>query len=331
MHYAMTGPATILRRLFPDRFIPILLGTIALASVLPVSADGAAAANLISSAAVFLIFLLHGIRLPHAEVTAGLRDWRTQGTIAAFVFIAMPLLGWGLGQIASPWLPPLIAFGFLYCGVLPTTVQSATTYTTLARGAAAVSVIASAWINLAAIVITPALLALLGGGAGGLTLSGAFAIKVATILLLPFFVGQSIQRWARPWVLAHSDMVKWMDQSAIAIAVYVAFSAAVVGGLWTILPNADLAILCILTLIMLAIAFAGAWMLGRLVGATAPVRTAMLFAGAHKSIAVGAPLAALLFPAEAAGVILLPILIYHLAQLIASAWIAPWLARQVKD
>ena len=67
-------------------------------------------------------------------------------------------------------------------------------------------------------------------------------------------------------------------------------------------------------------------MLGGLMKLERPERTAVLFAGAHKSIAVGAPLAALLFPASAAGMVLLPILVYHLAQLIVSAWIAPGLA-----
>lgn len=323
----MSGLHALFRRVFPDRFILILIGTVAIASVLPVSADATAAANVAVSAAIFVIFLLHGIRLPRAEVVAGLRDWRTQSAVAAFVFIAMPLIGWLTGQVASLWLPPLVAFGFVYCGVLPTTVQSATTYTSLARGAVAVSVIASAWINLAAIIVTPALLALLAGSAGGITLSGSLVAKIATILLLPFVIGQLVQRWVRPWVVAHAALVRTMDQSAIAIAVYVAFSAAVMDGIWRRLAGPDLAILMLLVVAMLAIAFAAAWLMGGVMRASSSTRAAILFASAHKSIAVGAPLAALLFPPRAAGVILLPILIYHLVQLILSAWIAPVLAR----
>ena len=80
---------------------------------------------------------------------------------------------------------------------------------------------------------------------------------------------------------------------------------------------------------MLFAGFGGAWLLGGAMKLARPERTAVLFAGAHKSIAVGAPLAALLFPANAAGMVLLPILIYHLAQLIVSAWIAPGLAGSI--
>jgi sodium/bile acid cotransporter 7 len=53
----------------------------------------------------------------------------------------------------------------------------------------------------------------------------------------------------------------------------------------------------------------------------------MLFAGAQKSIAMGAPLATVLFAPEAAGIVLLPILLYHLVQLVIAAPIAARLAR----
>ena len=56
-------------------------------------------------------------------------------------------------------------------------------------------------------------------------------------------------------------------------------------------------------------------------------RIAFLFAGAQKSIALGAPLATVLFPPEIAGLLLLPVLTYHLLQLVLSA---P-LARRLND
>lgn len=316
----------LLSKIIPDRFIWVLIGTIALASVLPVRGPQVAAANLVSSGAVFLIFLLHGIRLPRAEVIAGLRDWQVQGALALFVFLGMGLTGLAMARLTEGWLPPLIALGLLYAGVLPTTVQSATTYCSLARGAVAVSVVASAAINLAAILVTPALFTLLAGREGGVALSGDLAVRICTILLLPFLIGQSLQRWLRPWALAHPAIIKTIDQGAIAIAVFVAFSAAVVDGIWGRLGGGELIILGGAIAVMLVIGFGGAWLLGRALGRGQAERTAILFSGAHKSIAVGAPLAALLFPPEMAGMVLLPILIYHLAQLLLSAWIAPVLA-----
>ncbi len=317
----------ILSRIIPDRFIWVLIATIAVASVLPVRGDDVRIANLVSSGAVFVIFLLHGIRLPRAEVVAGVRNWRVQGALFLFVFGAMGLTGLILARATDGWLPPLVALGFLYCGVLPTTVQSATTYTSLAKGAVAVSVVASALINLAAIIVTPGLFALLAGRDGGVALSGDLAVRIALILLLPFVIGQAVQRWARPMALRFPAAIRTMDQSAIAIAVYVAFSAAVVDGLWTRLSGGDFALLAMAIAAMLLVGFGGAWAMGAALHLARPERTAVLFSGAHKSIAVGAPLAALLFPASAAGMVLLPVLVYHLAQLVISAWVAPVLAK----
>ena len=319
---------SILARLIPDRFILILIAAMALASVAPVGGAAADTASLISSAAVFIVFLLHGIRLPRAEVMRGLADWRVQGGVLLFVFGAMALAGLGLARLLDGWLPPLVALGFLYCGVLPTTVQSATTYTNMAGGNVATSVVGSAIGNLAGIAATPILFALLAGREGAPPLSGDLGVRIALILLLPFLIGQMLQRWVRPWVLAHPALVKSIDQGAIAIAVYAAFSAAVIAGIWSQLSPADLALIGGGVAAMLAAGFGGAWWLGGRLTRDKGTQSAILFLGSHKSLAVGAPLAALLFPPQAAGMILLPILLYHLAQLILSAWIAPVLARR---
>ena len=315
-----------LSRIIPDRFIAVLMATVLLASLLPVRGAQVEMANLASSAAVFLIFLLHGIRLPRAEVIAGLANWRVQGAIAAFVFGIMPLTGWLLWRGIDGLVPGAVAAGLIYCGVLPTTVQSATTYCSLARGNVAISVVASAVINLAAILVTPLLFTFIAGRAGGVVLSGALAIKIVAILLLPFAIGQSVQRWLRPVALRYPAAIKLMDQAAIAIAVYVAFSAAVVTGIWQQLAGTELAVLALAISLFLLVGFGGSWLLGGWMRLARPDRTALLFSGAHKSIAVGAPLATLLFPAAQAGMIMLPILSYHLAQLLLSAWIAPALA-----
>ncbi|MEQ1641648.1 MAG: bile acid:sodium symporter, partial [Novosphingobium sp.] len=63
----------------------------------------------------------------------------------------------------------------------------------------------------------------------------------------------------------------------------------------------------------------GAWLLGGLLRLDRPNRVSMLFAGGQKSIAMGAPLASVLFTPAVAGVVLLPILLYHLAQLVLAA------------
>ena len=87
-----------------------------------------------------------------------------------------------------------------------------------------------------------------------------------------------------------------------------------------------MATLCALLGVLLAFAFAGAWFFGGLLGLERADRISLVFAGAQKSIATGAPMAAILFGASA-GLIVLPAIIYHMAQLLLSAPLAARFAR----
>ena len=84
--------------------------------------------------------------------------------------------------------------------------------------------------------------------------------------------------------------------------------------------------LTILVCGMMLFGFAGAWLLARSLRLDRGDRIAFVFAGAHKSVAMGAPLAAVLFPPAVAGLVLVPLLLYHLLQLVVSAPLASRLA-----
>jgi len=187
-------------------------------------------------------------------------------------------------------------------------------------------VVMAALINLVGVLAAPLLFALLGGSA--VNISGAAALRIVMILLLPFIAGQLLQRWLRPTVMGHPALVRTLDRSAIAIAVYVAFSGAVVSGLWDHLSGSDLIVITCGILVLLLFGYGGAWLLGGLLRLRRPQRTSLFFAGAQKSIAVGAPLAATLFPPATAGMVLVVILGYHMVQLMVAAWLAAWLAQK---
>ena len=315
-----------MRFLIPDRFVQLLIATVVLASLLPLRGQAAVLASWVSNAAIFLLFFLHGVRLPRAEVIAGIRNWRLQGAIFGFVFGAMAAAGLALGHGFAPLLPADIATGLVFLGVLPSTVQSATAYCSIARGNVAASVVASAIVNLAGVVVAPLLFALLAS-ASGVAVHGDAVVKILTILLLPFGLGQLLQARLRPWALRHPALTGWMDRGSIAIAVYVAFSGAVVAGIWGRVDAGGWGALAGALVLLLGFAFGGAWLVGGLLRLPPADRRALLFSGAQKSIAIGAPLAAILFPPDRAGLILLPVLAYHLAQLILSAPVAARLGR----
>ncbi len=318
---------SIVSRLIPDQFVLVLLLTVAVAAVLPVTGTAAVFAGHAVSVAIFLLFFLHGLRLPRAEVMVAMRNWRLQGVIFAFVFAFMPLVGLAAAHLEPGILPHGLVIGLLFLGILPSTVQSAISYSSLAGGNIAASVMAAALANLAGIIMTPILVVLLIGEAGGTAMRVDTVLRIVAILLLPFALGQLAQGRLGAWAVRNKRLLTVLDRTAIALAVYVAFSSAIAGGQMQAFDWSVLGVLIAIILIMLAVAMVASWTLGGVIGLPRPDRISLLFAGSHKSIATGAPLAAILFAGPQAGIVILPVLIYHQLQLIISAPLAARLAK----
>ncbi len=301
-----------------DPLVRLLAAAILLASLLPVTGPYRPFAGVVSNGAIFVLFLLNGLRLPRTEVLRGMRHIRFLLPLALWCFGAMSLAGWALAQAGRELLPPTVALGLLFLGALPSTVQSATAYSSLAGGNVAASVIAAAFLNVLGVFFSAPLFSLLAGSEAA-EFDWAALERIGLILLLPFAIGQLAQGKAGHLVRNHRALATWMDRLAIAIAVYVAFSGAVEQGLWQLVDLADWSALLLLVGMFLVVGFGGSWLVSGALRLARGDRIAFLFAGAQKSIAIGAPLASVLYPPAVAGLLLLPVLIYHLLQLVVSA------------
>jgi sodium/bile acid cotransporter 7 len=318
----------ILRRLavFADPMIATLLVAIALAAALPVAGAAAILARDVANVGIFVLFLLNGMRIPRREMARALINWRYVAPLMGWTFGAMALLGLGFQWLAGGWLPPLVALGFLYLGTLPSTVQSATSYTTLAGGNIALAVVGAALLNIIGVVVSAPLFALLGGGAAA-EIGSDVIIRIGLILVLPFAMGQAVQGWTADWVNARKARIVWLDRFVIGLSVFVAASGAMAQGILGMFAAVDWAVLLALVLGFLAAASWGAWAAGAMLGLPRADRIAFLFGGSQKSIAIGAPLAAILFAPDVAGFVIAPLLVYHLAQLVLAAPLASQLRR----
>ncbi len=312
--------------LFPDRFVLLLLASLLLAWLLPVHGSVLAVMQSGIFAGIFLLFFLHGLRLPREEVTKAARGWRVQAAMVLFCFGIMPIAGWTMAHLVADALPVKLVAGIIFLTVVPSTVQSAISYSSIGGGNVAASVVGAALSNLAAIILTPMLSMLLIGGIGGIALDTGIILKIATMLLLPFALGQSSQRWFGAWASRQKSVLSVFDRAIILLAVYIAFTGAVASGAMIQVTGSAMLTLCMAVAILLALAFGGATLMGRLLRLGRTDRISLIFAGAHKSIATGVPMAALLF-GQHAGLVVLPLILYHIAQLVISAPVAARLSR----
>jgi solute carrier family 10 (sodium/bile acid cotransporter), member 7 len=205
--------------------------------------------------------------------------------------------------------------------VLPSTVQSSIAFTSIARGNVAAALCSASVSNLFGMVLTPALVALLLSthGAG---FSFAAVQDIALQLLLPFAAGQALRPLIGAWLIRHKAITAVVDRGSILLVVYAAFSAGMVAGIWAQVTWASLGLVLLLDMLMLGLVLTATTCASRWMGFSTEDEIAIVFCGSKKSLAGGIPMANILFPGHAVGLIVLPLMLFHQAQLFICATLA---------
>ncbi len=313
----------MIRSVLLDPFLLLLVGMVALASVVPASGAGATIVGYTADAAIVLLFFLHGARLPHAAVRDGLLKWRLHGAVLASTYLLFPLVGIVLAH--SGMAGPALSTGILFLTLVPSTVQSSIAFTAIAGGDVAAAVVSAAFSNLAGILLTPILVAALLGGSGA-AMSADAVLTIVVQLLLPFLAGHLLHDRIGGFLKRNRSLTMLVDRGSILLVVYAAFSHAVVMHLWDQVSAADLLHLALMSVAILGTVLSVTWFAGRLLGLPLADRVVLLFCGSKKSLASGVPMAGVLFAPDAVGLAILPLMLFHQIQLIACAVIARRLA-----
>ncbi|HEY1941579.1 MAG TPA: bile acid:sodium symporter family protein [Roseiarcus sp.] len=321
---------SLLSRLPIDPYLLVLIGTVGLAAVVPARGAGAPIVDGAVYGAVALLFFLYGARLSSQAVVAGIADWRLQSLILASTFVLFPAIGLALTAIVRPFLAPELSLGLMFVCVLPSTVQSSIAFTSIARGNVPAALCAASASNLAGMLLTPALVALLLNAHGA-----GFSMKaledIGLQLLLPFAAGQLVRPLIGEWLVRHKTITSIVDRGSVLVVVYAAFSAGMVAGIWSHLSVWSLCVVLGLDLAMLFLVLAATTLVCRLSGFSTADEIAIVFCGSKKSMAGGIPMANILFPGHAVGLIVLPLMLFHQAQLFVCATLARRYAQRTTE
>jgi solute carrier family 10 (sodium/bile acid cotransporter), member 7 len=313
-----------MNRFFPDPFIPALLATVVLATLLPASGLTYEWLDTAATAAVMLLFFLHGVKLPRENLVAAVTHWRLHLLILATTFAFIPLAGVVLTKLWPSLLPENLWVGVVFLCALPSTVQMSIAFTSMAKGNVAASVTSAAASNLLGIVLTPLIAGALLHSQGGDDVELSEKIgKVLLLLLVPFVVGHLLRPLLASWAVKQKQLISWSDRLTILLSVYAAFSEAVNDGIWSKVPFTTLLVLVAVCATLLTLAMLFAFHSTGFLGLSTADRRSALYCGSFKSLVSGVPMAKVLFPPAELGAIILPIIIYHQLQLMVSATIAP--------
>ncbi|BCU56583.1 bile acid:sodium symporter family protein [Enterobacter kobei] len=310
-----------------DPFTLTLVAVVLLASFFPARGGFVPFFEGLTTAAIALLFFMHGAKLSREAIIAGGSHWRLHLWVMCSTFVIFPVLGVLFAWWAPVNVSPELYTGFLYLCILPATVQSAIAFTSLAGGNVAAAVCSASASSLLGIFLSPLLVGLvmnMHGAEGSLEQVG----KIMLQLLLPFVLGHLSRPWTAGFVTKHKKWISKTDQTSILLVVYSAFSEAVVNGIWHKVGAGSLLFIVIVSIVLLAIIIGINIFAARRFGFNKADEITIVFCGSKKSLANGIPMANILFPAAAVGMMVLPLMIFHQIQLMVCAVMARRYKRQ---
>ncbi len=308
-----------------DWFTPGMVAAVALAWLWPEGgADGGVLhGEWLTKLGVALIFFLYGLTLSFAALRAGALHWRLHLVVQGTTFLIFPLLGFALAALAPAALSADLRLGFVFLCVLPSTISSSVALTAAAGGNVAAAVFNATLSSLIGVVLTPLWISLYlrSGGQGGPLLP--VVMDLVRWLLLPMALGQACRPWLGAWAARQKGRLHIADRLVILLIIYTSFCNSVLSGLWAGRGWT----LLLVTLGLCALLFATAMLftawVSRLLGFAWPDRITAMFCGSKKTLASGVPMANLIFAGQPVlGIVLLPIMVYHSMQLLASGVLA---------
>src|SRR5215469_241254 len=309
-------------------FIIALLCAVGLAFLFPSAGakGGCLHPDLVNNIGVALILFVQGLAMAVERTRAGAGNWRLHLIVQGFTFLVFPVVGWVFHESTRafwPGEPGALRDGFLYLCVLPSTVSTSVVLTSVARGNTPGAIFNAGLSNILGVMFTPLLVRFLMQASGQVSSFGPLLFKITLLTLVPFIVGMACRMVLRQWADQNRRLLNLLSNGVILFIVYTAFCDSVEGRVWEkygiglTLQVLGSVVILFTTISLLVLAVSS------LVHLSREDFIAALFCSVKKTLAMGVPLAQLIFGARAnLGLILLPIMFYHPFQLFVCGMLA---------
>lgn len=323
---------TRLKKYGIDGFVVALLIAILVAWLFPYfsTINRPISLNVLTNWGIAGIFFFYGLRLSPASIREGTSNWKLHLLIQITTFILFPLLILAVMAFFPNAKSDLLWLGIFYVAALPSTVSSSVVMVSIARGNIPSAIFNASLSSLLGVFITPLWLRFFSEneihGAAGFS---DILTKLFLQVILPIIIGILLHRPLGKYADRYGKFLRFFERAVIVLIVYNAFANSFTDGifsgygieiiLWVI---AGMGLL--FTVIYLIMLLACRWMHF----STEDTITAT-FCGSKKSLVHGSAMSKILFPhISSSGLILMPVMIYHILQLIIVSIIATRLSRR---
>lgn len=240
--------------------------------------------------------------------------------LATFIsFVVVPLLAWPI----SLFFQPDLAAGIIIASAVPCSMASVTVWTRMAGGNEAVSMLVTVITNLACFIVTPAWVWFLVGHETATEPFAVMAINLFFVVVLPIVTGQLLRlippvaAWAKHFkkllsIVAQLGVLAIVFMGAVFSGIQLReLEGHLLGVAWQIL----LMMWCVAALHL------AVWVIGYItakeMGMNRPDQIAVAFGGSQKTLMVGLAIAL-----SIGGLAILPMLAYHVQQLLIDTVLA---------
>ncbi len=282
----------------------------------------------ISSIGVSLIFFFYGLKLNPEKIKSGLKNWKLHVLIQASTYLLFP----AIVIIAYPFFKEThftVWLAFLFLAALPSTVSSSVVMVSIAKGNIPAAIFNASISGLLGIAITPLWVGLFLEQAAADFDLGHIYLKLLTEILLPVVLGLLLQKYGHAYTVRYNKYLTLFDKAIVLLIVYKSFAESFEKHIFSTVDVSDL-LLMVLAVVLLF--YAIYWIIGliaRRLGFNREDTITARFCGTKKSLVHGTVFSKVLFPASMpAGLMLLPLMLFHAIQIFVVSIIASKLAQE---
>lgn len=284
--------------------------------------EGPLSLSSLANVGVSLIFFFYGLKLNFTQLQAGLRNYRLHLIIQLTTFIIFPAVVLAARALLITPDTTLLWLGIFYVAALPSTVSSSVVMVSIAGGNIPAAIFNASISSLIGVFVTPLWMSfLLANTSGQYDLAGVIG-KLTIQVIVPVVVGLLLNRKLGWLAERNKSWLRYFDQLIILLIVYTAFCESFSRNLFAKYSAGDLLWLAGLLLGLFFLIFGLITLFGKWLNFSRDDLITALFCGSKKSLIQGTVMASMLFAGSIAGVVLLPIMIYHALQLIVASILA---------
>ncbi len=280
-----------------------------------------AASPVLRQGIVIAVMFLMSFPLRNAAIWSTLRRPGAALLASAVNYTLVPLLAWGLCLGLGIWsgFSQDMGFGILVAATTPCTLASAAVWTRRAGGNDAAAIMVTMVTNLLCFLITPAWLWLTIGRVPDFD-PLAMVAKLGLLIVLPMFAAQLLRRALSlgAWTTEHKTPIGVLAQCGVLAMIFLGaiqtgnrLAESTVSTLWL-----NVAVMILVVLTVHVVALLAALRIAGWLGFDRKDTIAVGFAGSQKTCMVGLEVAAQL------GVTMLPMVTYHVGQLLIDTLVA---------